>query len=154
MYGVTQMTVTENTALVSLKKIPHKLDLFADVFGRFAQKGINIVMISQTSPLGGNVSVSFTCPDNDMVSLLSVTKNLQETDPTLRPLVSSGNAKIQLSGEEMRTSGGVFARAMSGLANAHVEVLQVSTSEVDICLLVPATSLDAAYTALKEAFAL
>lgn len=154
MHGVSQMTVSENIALVSLKKIPHDLGLFAEVFGRFAGKGVNLDMISQTSPLGGNVSISFTCPDGDMVALLSVTKGLQKISPQLRPLVSSGNAKIQLSGEEMRTCGGVFARAARCLASARVELLQVSTSETDICLLVPAPCLDAAVSALRSAFSL
>ena len=51
-------------------------------------------------------------------------------------LVSGGYSKINLFGEEMVTSCGVAARALNALAMAGIEVLLITTSDLDISLLV------------------
>jgi len=154
MYGVTHMDVCEEIALITFRKIPCHLPLISDIFARFATHDIVIDMISQTSPAGEFVSISFTCMESDMVKVLEISKELSQKYPQLKPMVSSGNCKIQLFGEEMRTASGVFARALSALAGTAVEVQQVSTSEVDISLLVTAVHLSEATQALRKSFAL
>lgn len=154
MYGVTRLDTCEDIALVSFKKIPLSLPLLAAIFEQFAQNSINIDMVSQTAPTGHNVSISFTCLGSDMVQVLAITNSLSESHPQLRPMVSSGNCKIQLFGEEMRSMPGVFARAIRRLSETAVEVQQVTTSEIDISLLVSAAHFDEAVTALSDAFGL
>ena len=63
-------------------------------------------------------------------------------------------AKLNLFGEEMVTSCGVAARALNSLAMAGIEVLLITTSDLDISLLVHAENEDAAYEALKKAYEL
>lgn len=152
MYGVTCIETFEEVALISYKKIPSDPALLADIFGCFGREGINLDMISQTSPISDRVSVSFTCFDRDMVKVLAISKALSGKYPGLQPLVASGNCKIYLYGEEMRRTPGVFARAMECLGKAGVEPQLVTTSEVDISLLVTAARLEETRDALKEAF--
>lgn len=154
MYGVTKLDTSEDIALVSFKKIPLSLSVLSDIFERFAAAGINIDMISQTAPTSRHVSIAFTCPDEDMVKVLEISKALSDRYPDMKPMVSSGNCKIQLYGEEMRDASGVFARALKGLSETSTELQQISTSEVDISLLVGAAHLEEAISALKEAFEL
>jgi aspartokinase len=52
----------------------------------------------------------------------------------------------------MRTTPGVYARALEALAKAESELIQVTTSETEVSLLIPAHSLDSALAALNEAF--
>lgn len=153
MHGVTRIDVFEGVALVSFKKIPLDTGLLADIFRQFGDSGVNLDMISQTSPISDRVSVSFTCYGADMVKVLAVSKGLRESHPELLPMVSSGNGKLYLFGEEMRSTPGVFARVMDCLNRAGVEPQLVTTSEVDISLLVADARLDEAYAALKAAFA-
>ena len=54
----------------------------------------------------------------------------------------------------MATSCGVAARALNALAMAGIEVLLITTSDLDISLLVHAENEDAAYEALKKAYEL
>ena len=70
------------------------------------------------------------------------------------PLLSVGYSKLNLFGEEMVTSCGVAARALNALAAAGIEVLLITTSDLDISLLVRAENEDAAYEALKKAYEL
>ena len=51
-------------------------------------------------------------------------------------------------------SCGVAARALNSLAMAGIEVLLITTSDLDISLLVHAENEDAAYEALKKAYEL
>jgi len=154
MYGVSRLDVYEEVALVTFRKIPSNLPLISDIFSRFAKEKIVIDMISQTAPAGEFVSISFTCMDSDMVKVLEISNELSQKYPQLKPMVSSGNCKIQLSGEEMRIASGVFSRALSALSATGAELQQITTSEVDISLLVPATRLDEAVRALNTSFEL
>lgn len=70
------------------------------------------------------------------------------------PLISSGYTKISLFGEEMVTSCGVAARAMGAVAKAGIEVVLITTSLLDISLLVRQVDEDQALQVLRETFAL
>jgi len=61
---------------------------------------------------------------------------------------------LNLFGEEMVTSCGVAARALSALAKAEIEVLLITTSDLDISLLVRSENEDAALELLSQTFAL
>jgi len=152
MYGVSHLDVSESVALVTFRKIPCQLPLISDIFSRFSKNNILIDMISQTAPAGEFVSISFTCMEDDLVKVLEISNELNHKYPQIKPMVSSGNCKIQLFGEEMRAASGVFSRALAALTSIPMELQQVTTSEVDISLLVTAPHKEAAVQALKASF--
>lgn len=69
------------------------------------------------------------------------------------PLISSGYSKINLFGEEMVTSCGVAALALRTLRDAGIEVVLITTSDLDISLLVRGENEDSALNVLRQAFA-
>ncbi|WRS28085.1 ACT domain-containing protein [Oscillospiraceae bacterium MB08-C2-2] len=152
MNGNFKLYTTEDVTLVTFNDIPASLSLIADIFGKFADHQINIDMISQTSPVRGSVSISFTCSDADMIKVLEIARSMGEKNPSLKPMVSSSNCKLQIYGEEMRDFSGVFSKAVSTLAEASVEIQQITTSEIDISLLVAACDFAEASGALEKAF--
>jgi len=77
-----------------------------------------------------------------------------DKDAKTSPLISVGYSKLNLFGEEMVTSCGVASRALNALATEGIEVLLITTSDLDISLLVRAENEDAAYDALKKAYEL
>ena len=77
-----------------------------------------------------------------------------DKDAKASPLISVGYSKLNLFGEDMVTSCGVAARALNALAMAGIEVLLITTSDLDISLLVHAENEDAAYETLKKAYEL
>ena len=79
---------------------------------------------------------------------------IRDRDAKASPLISVGYSKLNLFGEDMVTSCGVAARALNALAMADIEVLLITTSDLDISLLVRSENEDSAYDVLKKAFEL
>ena len=71
------------------------------------------------------------------------------------PMVSGGYSKVYLyGGEEMVQSVGVAARALSALLDKQVEVSMITTSDMDISLLVRQEDEDVAMEVLGNSFEL
>lgn len=70
------------------------------------------------------------------------------------PLISGGYTKLTLFGQDMPNLCGVASRVMEVMAEARVPIHLITTSSVDISLLVAAEDEDTALDALRQAFAL
>ena len=154
MNGVTKLSLCDDISLITFNGISTDLKFISSVFTSFSAAGINLDMISQTAPMGDKVSVSFTISGKDLIKVLSLINEYKEEYPELKPLITGSNSKIQLFGEEMRHTEGVAAKAISAVANAGAQVLMITTSEVDISMLLTSYNLDETLMALKEAFSL
>lgn len=121
----------------------------------FADNGVVVDMISQSAPHGTTIDFSFTAFSRDLPLVMKAISaaNLNR-DGKSSPLISVGYSKLNLFGEEMVTSCGVAARALSALAKAEIEVLLITTSDLDISLLVRSENEDAALELLSQTFAL
>ena len=151
---ITKITPTEGVTLITLEAVPSQIAFLADVFGAVSAQEINVDMISQTAPTGKTVTLSFTVSDNDTVKVLTLIKELSKKYPGIGSLVSSSNVKFSLFGEALPEHYGVAARAFEALRAVGVDILLITTSDVDISILVSKASEDFAYEALKKAFAL
>ena len=152
--GITKMTVSEDIALVTFCQMPTDPSVIAGVFSNLAAAGINIDMISQTAPQGRTVDLSFTIPSFDLLAVLDVLNRFREAHPNVRPMMSNGNCKIQLYGEEMRELCGVAASVVSAVAQSGADLMLITTSEVDISLLVPQAGCMDAVHAIEKAFSI
>ena len=152
MNGAQQITAVHDIALITFNKAPAKLDFIAHIFTAFSAGHINIDMISQTPPQGEFVNLSFTVEDKDLASALSIITKIREDYPSIKPMVSSGNCKISLFGEEMREQYGVAAAAIAAVAKANTEILVITTSEIDISFLFTEANYHDALIALEEEF--
>ncbi len=154
MNGVSKLTVTEDVALITINRAPANAALLADILSQFADGGVNIDMISYAAPQGEYTALSFSILGSDLVRALGITARISETMPITPPLVSSGNCQLQLFGAEMETMPGVAARAMRAIASASVDISIITTSAVDISILVSAMHKEDAVAALKAEFLL
>ena len=135
------LTVTESVSLITLHKSPADIHFISFVFSLIADVGINVDMISQTAQLGGEISISFTINDEDLAKVLSLSAKLRADYPKVKLVVSNGNAKISLYGEEMRDIPGIAAKAFKSIATVNADVRLITTSEVDISILVTQSDL-------------
>ena len=136
-----RITVTESVALITLHKSPADIHFISYVFSLISEAGINVDMISQTAQLGGEISISFTISDEDLAKVLNLSTKLRADHPNVKLVVSSGNAKISLYGEEMRDIPGIAARAFKLISTVNADVRLITTSEVDISILVTQSDL-------------
>lgn len=109
-------------------------------------------MISQTAPQGGKIGLSFTFDDNDVSQVLVLSSELREKYSDLTPFITGSNSKILIYGEGMREQPGVSAAAFGALAEAGINIIMVTTSEIEISLLVSKPDTLKAVEVLKKAF--
>ena len=138
MYGVSKITSEQNIMLTTFPGAQYSAQSLAEHLDVFAKAGIVVDMIFTTS----------------YSNFAAVMKALPEAAKANPPLISGGYAKVNLFGEEMVASCGVAARALSALAGAGVEIVLITTSDLDISLLIRQQDEDAALAALTAAFAL
>ena len=79
-----------------------------------------------------------------------MTNEIRSRYPTLKPIVSSSNVKLSLYGEDFPKYTGIAAQVFQVLASKGIELLLITTSDVDISLLVSSADHYKAEAALKE----
>ena len=151
---VTKISMVEDVYLVTFEKAPAGSAVLSKLFSAVADAGINIDMISQTTIMGDFVTLSFTLGAESLGEIMTLANSIREKHPTLKPIIKGGNAKIWLYGEDMANYVGVGAQAFSALQEKGIDVIMITTSEVDISILVDDESAEEALTALKQSFEL
>ena len=149
---VDNIFVTEDVTLFSLCDAPADIEHMAEVFKMIADAGIDVDMISQFPSSGSGSGFSFTVNDKDFVPVLSIASELRTRSPKTKISVSSGNCKITVSGEEMRGTPGVSARIFKATASVNADVRMITTTEIEISLLVVKSDFDNVIEAIKAEF--
>ncbi len=149
---VDNIFVTEDVTLFSLCDSPADISHMAEVFKMIADAGIDVDMISQFPLSGSGSGFSFTVSDKDFVSVLSIASELRVKYPKTKISVSSGNCKITVSGEAMRGTPGVSAGIFTAAASVDADVRMITTSEIEIALLVANSDVENVIDAIKKEF--
>ena len=149
MYGVSKITSQQNIMLITFPGAEYSAANLAEHLNVFAREGVVLDMICQSIPHGASVDYSFTANYSDFATVM---KSLTGGRAQSVPLISGGYSKLNLFGEEMVNSVGVAARAMSALSEAGVDISLITTSDLDISLLIHENDEDTALEALHKAF--
>ena len=151
---ITKLSVMHDVALVTLNKVPANVDFISHIFDRLDEAGINVDMISQSPLTGAYVSVSFTASSDEMIKIAELANTISKEYPSVRPIISHNNVKISLFGETMPEHHGVAASVFRVLKDCATDVLLITTSSVDISVLVNGASAETCIEALEEKFEL
>ena len=152
MYGVSKINIETDLMMISVQDVAFRGNSLSRYLDIFAETGVVVDMISQSAPHGTTIDFSFTASSSDLPLVMkAISAANLDKDAKASPLISVGYSKLNLFGEDMVTSCGV---ALNALAMAGIEVLLITTSDLDISLLVHAENEDAAYEALKKAYEL
>ena len=138
MYGVSKINIEPSLMMISVQDVEFKGNSLARYLQIFADNGVVVDMISQSAPHGTTIDFSFTASGSDL--------------PLVMKAISAAN--LDKGAKASPLISGVAARALNALAMAGIEVLLITTSDLDISLLVHAENEDAAYEALKKAYEL
>ena len=154
MYGVSKISIEPSLMMISVQDVEFKGNSLARYLQIFADTGVVVDMISQSAPHGTTMDFSFTASSSDLPLVMkAISAANLDKDAKAAPLISVGYSKLNLFGEEMVTSCGVGARALAALAGASIEIVLITTSDLDISLLIRQQDEDAALEALHKAFA-
>ena len=149
---VDNIFITEDVTLFSLCDSPADIAHIAEVFKMIADAGIDVDMISQFPLSGSNSGFSFTVSDNDFVSVLAIASQLRNKNPKTKISVSSGNFNLTVSGEAMRNTPGVSAKVFKAAASVGADVRMITTSEIEIAMLVVKSDVDEVVAAIEKEF--
>ena len=142
-----KITVDSDITLVTLHNAPSDMEFVATVFEDIAVLGIDIDMIALSPVQGTTTSISFTIQDDDLMKLLSYTSKLKSRN--IKPIVSSGNSIISIYDENMVNNPGVAGKIFRAIANAKTDIRIITTSQVQVSVLVTDAVFEQAYSALS-----
>lgn len=144
------ITTGSDITLVTLQEFPANTQSVSDVFEEIAKYGINIDMISMAPTHGAYTDLSFTISDVDLVEVLKFTTELKKKNQ-IQAIVSSVNHKVSVYDEAMRNTPGIAAKVFSAISGTNADIRLITTSEVEIALLVTEADYDTVLAALQTA---
>jgi aspartate kinase len=133
-----KISTSTDITLVTLQNCPSELGFVTDVFRQIGQLGVDVDMISLSPAHGAYTSVSFTIADNDLDKILSFTCELRDK-AKIKAIVSSGNCKISVYDPNMVHTPGIAAQVFEAVSSAHADIRLITTSEIDISMLITAS---------------
>lgn len=131
--------VIENISIVTFSNAGFQNGFFTEVLTAVADAGINIDMISQTTPCSDKFSFGFSFSDDDMVSLLTVMNKIAAKHNSV-PLVNHGNVKVVIKSNEMVSEAGFAAKVFKAADETNAVVLLVTTGVDEISILITPSS--------------
>ena len=152
MSASTVISTVDNITLVTLVGFPAQVGSIASIFDAISQYNINIDMISMAPTHGAFTGLSFTISDNDLVDVLAFTSKLKQ-ETQVNVIVSSVNHKISVYDPAMKNTPGVAAKVFAAVASTKADLRLITTSEVEISLLVTEADFDTVLAAVEAAMA-
>lgn len=151
---VTNIYSDNQQALITINNIPDNTSAIAQIFENIAQQNINIDLISQTTPLNGRLSISFTLPRKDLEKAIEVVNDLQALLPTISLNTYEDIVKLSVEGPGMAQQPGIAAKVFSIMAQQNIRIMAITTSETKISYIIHPLDEKKALEALMEAFEL
>ena len=144
---ITGLSISDDSLMVTISRIPDQIEHIAMIFEKLAQENVNVDMISQTAPLSGVISLSFTAPKDD---LFIIEKIMSEFNEGFEVSIEQEMTKISVVGIGMRNQSGVSGRLFRLLANHDIKVKQVTTSEISISYMIDTKYKETAVSVLSK----
>ena len=149
---ISSVRFCQNVALVTLRNVPCESKIIGEILTAISDHGINIDMISQTAAQGQSISVAFTISMDSMGQLLPIVNGLKTKYSDLSVEVSVGMTKLNFFDDSMVSTPGVAAHVLTMLAEGNTHINMITTSTVDISVLIPAHEEEDALELCRKAY--
>ncbi len=133
---ITGMSITDDVLMVTFENIEVKSHYVSKIFNYLALENVNVDMISQTSPVKGRVSVSFTIPQSDEMTMDKIAKEFEKLDDKISYDKNVDVTKLSVVGYGMRNQSGVAAKIFDIFAQNDIDFMQITTSEISISYII------------------
>ena len=135
---VSGAALKKDLARVTMKSVPDRPGVAAKIFGDIASANIVVDDIIQNVMDDNTANISFTVEHGDLNDMRPVVDRLiKELGAKSAPIYQSGLSKISVVGVGMRTHTGVAQRMFKTLADAKINIQNITTSEIKIsCIIV------------------
>ncbi len=147
--GVAADTSQVRILLSNLPDIPGTA---AKLFGALAKNNISVDMIIQSLAIQGKNSIAFTVDSEELDSALNILNNEKDIIQSGEILIDRDIAKVSIVGAGMVDRPGIAADMFRSLADKHINIKMISTSEIKISCLVEKENAKEAIKALCKEF--
>ncbi len=151
---VRGVSVDKEQAKVTISGLPDKPGVAARLFGELAGKGINIDVIVQNVGDHGRAVISFTTAADDMSKMKKVISEVASKMGVKEIEIDRDVAKVSIVGVGMQGHSGVAFRMFKTLAENHINIMMISTSEIKVSVIIRKKFADKSMIALHKAFGL
>ena len=152
---VSGAALLRNESRVTVLGVPDVPGAARTIFSGIAKKNVAVDMIVQNaSDADGRTDLSFTVQKSDFSDTLSAAKEAANELGASGIDFENDVAKISIVGLGMADTPGVAAKMFQTLADAGINILMITTSEIKVSVLVAKDDADQALQAVHSAFGL
>jgi aspartate kinase len=152
---VSGAALKNNLIRVSIKGVPDHPGIAAKIFGEIASANIVVDDIIQNVMDDNTANISFTVEHGDLADIRPVVEQiLKALGPKAKAIYQSDLAKVSVVGVGMRTHTGVAQRMFKALADAKVNIQNITTSEIKISCIIDKENGPKALQIVHDAFEL
>lgn len=151
---VSGVAYNKNEARVTVKRVPDRPGIAAQVFQPMFTAGIVVDMIVQNTSEEGLTDLTFTVPKAEFQKTMKLVSGVAEKIGAERVLGDEDIAKVSIVGVGMRNHAGVARKMFEALANENINIMMISTSEIKISCVIEEKYTELAVRVLHKAFGL
>ena len=151
---VSGVTLQKDEAKVTIRDVPDKPGMAAQIFRELAGRDVNVDMIVQNVSREGYTDVSFTVLKSDLAATLRTARGTAQRIGAGEVATDEGIAKLSIVGIGMRSHSGVAAKMFEAMARERVNIEMISTSEIKISCVIRKHHAERAVRVIHKAFGL
>ena len=151
---VTGVAYSRDEAKVTLRRVPDKPGIAAEVFVPLSAANVNVDMIVQNLGADGTTDMTFTVGKTDLPRAKEVLEKARAIIQCESMITDPDVAKISIVGIGMRSHAGVAATMFKALSEKGINIQVISTSEIKTSVLVGLEYTELAVRALHTAYGL
>lgn len=143
-----------DVAKITLLRVPDRPGVAAAIFGPLAENHINVDVILQNVGHDGSTDLSFTIAESDLVQARPLVDDIARGIGADGVEATADIAKVSVVGTGMLNTPGIAATMFKTLAEAGINILLISTSEIRITCIIDRAVVRNAVRALHHAYQL
>jgi aspartate kinase len=151
---VSGVTLQKDEAKVTIRDVPDRPGMAAEIFRELAAKGVNVDMIVQNVSREGATDLSFTVVKSDLPATLRVARSASHRIGAGEVTTDEGVAKLSIVGIGMRSHSGIAAKMFEAMARERINIEMISTSEIKISCVIRKLHAERAVRVVHRAFGL
>jgi aspartate kinase len=146
------VTSDKNQAKITVRDLPDRPGIAADIFSRLAGVNVNVDMIIQNIAKDGKANISFTVPKTELNTALKAVGALAADIPRISAEANEDIAKVSVVGVGMLSHVGVASTMFQTLSDHGINILMISTSEIKISCVIEEKFTELAVRVLHDVF--
>jgi aspartate kinase len=152
---VSGAALKKDLTRVTIKAVPDRPGIAAKIFGDIAENKIVVDDIIQNVMDDNTANISFTVEHGDLSDIKPVVDRLcKELGAKTAPIYQGDLSKISVVGVGMRVHTGVAQRMFKALADAKINIQNITTSEIRISCIISKEDGPKALQIVHDAFEL